>query len=257
MKKYKVIDVSEKQLEEMIKKEPDLIEDGLRYIDHQRKAGRGPLDVLFVDSGNALVISELKVIEDEGMLIQGIDYYDFVTSNIDGFARAYKDRKIDPMQNPRLFLIAPSFSIQLLNRCKWIDIPISLFTFQCIVLQDKPEEIIPVFIEVTVPSRRQPVEVYTKEDKLNYITDSKAKKIAKEFIEEIKKWDEKVSIDAIKYALSIKVAGRVLAYLEPRRKYFLISTYDTDDEWKSFTVKSEEDLKDVRIPVRSNYEKFK
>jgi len=68
MKKYKVIDISETQVEEMIRKAPNLIEEGLRYVDHQKRAGRGPLDVLFVDSGNALIVAELKVIEDDGIL---------------------------------------------------------------------------------------------------------------------------------------------------------------------------------------------
>ena len=61
MRKYKSVDISEKQLEEMVRQAPDLIEDGLRYIDHQKRTERGPLDVLFADSGNALVIAELKV----------------------------------------------------------------------------------------------------------------------------------------------------------------------------------------------------
>ncbi|KKM01404.1 hypothetical protein LCGC14_1794790, partial [marine sediment metagenome] len=42
-----------------------MIEDGLKYIDHQRNTDRGPLDVLFVDSGNALVVAELKINEDD------------------------------------------------------------------------------------------------------------------------------------------------------------------------------------------------
>jgi len=113
-----------------------------------RKTERGPLDVLFVDSGKALVVAELKVteddaMEDDAMLAQAIDYYDYITmtTNIEEFARAYRDKKIDPMQKPRLFLIAPSFSVSLLNRCKWVDIPISLFTFQCIALENGSERL--------------------------------------------------------------------------------------------------------------------
>ena len=114
-------------------------------------------------------------VEDDGMLFQGIDYYDFVASNIEGFARGYKDKKIDPSQKVRLFLIAPSFSIQLLNRCKWVDIPIFLFTFQCIAFEDKPKEIIPVYKELTIPSVPEIVEVYTIEENLSYITDKQVR----------------------------------------------------------------------------------
>ena len=69
--KYHIVDVSETDLEELIRQNPDNIEIGLRFVDHQRKAGRGPYDVLLVDSGKALVVGELKVTEDDSMLTQG------------------------------------------------------------------------------------------------------------------------------------------------------------------------------------------
>ncbi len=128
MKNYKTVEVSETQLEDLIRQAPHLIEEGLRYVDHQRMTDRGPLDVLMVDSGGALIIAELKVCEDEGMLIQGIDYYDWISRNIEGMSRAYKDFDINPTQTPRLLLIAPSVSINLLNRCRWVDIPWFAYT---------------------------------------------------------------------------------------------------------------------------------
>ena len=258
MRKYKAVDVSETQLEDMVRKAPDLIEEGLRYIDHQKRTARGPLDVLLADSGKALVVAELKVVEDDGMLVQGMDYYDYITNNIEGLARAYKDKKIDPMQKLRLFLIAPSFSISLLNRCKWIDIPISLFTIQCIAFEDNPKEIVPIFKEITIPSMPTKVEVYTLEQRLSYMTDNKVRKTVENLLSEIKEWDkDNILIEPTKYDISLKVSGRVFAYICPRRKHFMIYTYDTDGEWKGFPVKSDEDLKDVTILARSNYDKYK
>jgi hypothetical protein len=258
MRKYKVVEVSEKELEEMVRKGADLVEEGLEYIDHQKRTERGPLDVLFADSGHALVVAELKVTEDDGMLVQGLDYYDYIASNIEGFARAYKEKKVDPTQKPRLFLVAPGFSVSLLGRCKWIDIPLSFFTFQCLIFEDNPKEIVPVFKEVTIPSRIQPVEVYTIDQKLNYITDSKVREIAKKLLKEIQDWDkDNILIEPIKYAVSIKVSGRVIMYLEPRRQHFLVSTYDNTNNWKSFPIQEADDLDAVRILLKDNYEKFK
>ena len=37
-------------------------------------------------------------------------------------------------QQVRLFLIAPSFSQTLVNRCRWFDVPVSLFTYSCLKL---------------------------------------------------------------------------------------------------------------------------
>lgn len=218
----------------------------------------GLLDVLFVDSGNALVVAELKVTEDDMMLVQGIDYYDNITTNIEGFARAYKNKNIDPTQKTRLFLIAPSFSVSLLNRCKWIDIPISLFTFQSIAFEDKKKDIIMVFKEITIPSRLQPVEVYTIEQRLDYITDNKVKRNCKGFLKEIQEWDKNnIIIEALKYDISIKVSGKVFSYLGPRRKYFIIYTYNSENKWVSFPIQQPSDLEEVKILLKINYEKFK
>ena len=258
MRKYKVVDVSEKQLEEMVRKAPDLIEEELKYIDHQKRTDRGPLDVLFSDSGNALIVAELKVVEDDGMLVQGIDYYDYITSNIEGFARAYKDKKVDPTQKPRLFLIAPSFSVSLLNRCKWIDVPLSLFTFQCIAFEGDPKDIIPIFKEITIPSMPTKVEVYTLDQRLNYITDSKVRQTVEDFLKEIKEWDaDNILIEPTKYDISIKVSGRVFLYLGPRRKHFIIYTYGNENKWTGFPIQQDEDLEEVKILLKGNYEKFK
>lgn len=258
MKKYKKVEVSEKQLEELTRKSPDLIEDGLKYIDHQRQTDRGPLDILCVDSGNALVVAELKVIEDDGMLVQGIDYYDYISRNLEGFARAYKDNKIDPTQKLRLFLIAPSFSVTLINRCKWIDIPISLFIFQCISFADNLKEIIPVFKEITIPSTPKPVEVYTIDQRLDYITDLNIRKVAENLLKKIKEWDQgNILIEPLQSDISIKVSGKVFAYLGPRRKFFIIYTYDTENKWTGYPIHQVEDLEETKILLKNNYEKLK
>jgi hypothetical protein len=260
MKKYKPVDIQEKELEELIRRVPDYIEEDLKYVDHQKRTERGPLDVLFVDAGKSLVISELKVVEDDNMLTQGIDYYDYITRNLEGFTRAYKAKniKIDPTQQPRLFLVAPSFSVSLLNRCKWIDIPISLFSYQCIAFEDNPKEIVPIFNEVTIPSRPQTIEIYTIEQRLDYITDKTARKNVETLLDEIKNLDkEKVLIEPTKYDISIKVSGRVFAYICPRRQFYYIYTYDTDSEWKGFKIDSKEELNETLPLVIANFERFK
>lgn len=139
-----------------------------------------------------------------------------------------------------------------------MSIPVSLFTFQSLVFDDRPEEIIPVFKEVTIPSRPQPVEVYTLEQKLNYVTENTVRKTLEELLNDIQNWDrENILIEPIKYDISVKVSRSVLAYIGPRRKHFVVSTYDAEDEWKSFPITSDEDLKNIRTLLRSNYEKYK
>lgn len=257
MKEYKSIEVSEKQLEDLIRQGANLIEEGVRYIDHQRNTERGPLDVLMVDSGNALVVAELKIIEDDAMLVQGIDYYDYISKNIEGISRVYKDFRINPSQTVRLFLIAPSFSVSVLNRCKWIDIPISLFTYKCITFEDS-KEITVVFSEVMVPSTPKVVESYNLKDRLEYITSLDIRKIANDLIEEIKSWDTiNILVEPIKYDISAKVSGRVLAYICPRRKHFMIYTFDNEKKWVGFPIRQKEDLEIVKVLVKTNIDRLR
>lgn len=256
--KYSVVDVSETDLEELIRQNSDNIEPGLRFVDHQRKAGRGPYDVLMVDSGKALVVAELKVVEDDSMLTQGIDYYDYIASNIDGISHAYNKFNIDPSQEPRLLLIAPSFSISLINRCKWLSIPVSIFTFQCIGLEERKEEVIPVFKEMAIPTPPERVEIPTIEEHLSYITDAEARRRADQLLKQVKQWDiTRVATEAIKWDISLKIGGRVFGYLGPRRKHLVINTWDKNDEWKTHPIRNQEDMENVTKLLKHNFEAVK
>ena len=258
MRKYIVVDVSERQLEDLVRQAPDLIEAGLRFVDHQAFTTRGPLDVLLVDSGSALIVAELKVVEDDTMLVQGIDYYDYLLRNLDGFTRAYRSYDIDARQPPRLFLIAPSFSVTFLNRIKWIDIPIRLFTFQCIEFEDARGEVVPIYKEVTPPELPDPYTGgYTLDDRYGYITDLDIRSLAQHLVAEIQEWDaQRVFPEATKYDISIKLSGRVLALIGPRRKHFMVYTSDQEGKWTGYAVNSEADLEIVRPLLQANFKRF-
>lgn len=258
MRKYRVVEISEKELEDLVRQAPELIEAGLKFVDHQAFTTRGPLDVLLVDSGRALIVAELKAVEDDTMLVQGIDYYDYVLRNLDGFARAYQQHKIDTKQQPRLFLIAPSFSVTFLNRIKWIDIPISLFTFQCIEFEDAKGEVIPLYKEITAPELPDTYKGgYSLEDRYNYITDTKIRELAQKLVVEIQGWDsQRILVEATKYDISMKLSGRVFAYIGPRRKHFMVYTNDTEGKWTGYSVNSESDLETVKPLLRANFNKI-
>lgn len=251
MKKYTKADVSESELEDIIRQHAGMIEEGLVYVDHQKQTAGGRLDVLMVDSGRSLVVAELKVVQDDGMLLQGIDYYDYVSSHIEAFARLYQRHGIDPTQQVRLFLIAPSFSQTLVNRCKWMDLSISLFTFHCLRFEGE-DDLVPVFSEHAIPPPPAVVEVAHLDDHLEYITDPDVRAKAAALLDEIKNWKPgSISLDPIKYAISMKVGGRVFAYFSPRRKHYLLATYNADEEWTDYSIKDDEDLAKVKLIMRA------
>jgi hypothetical protein len=251
MAKYRKTDVSEQELEDLVRRHAEAIEDALVYLDHQRATPGGRLDVLMVDSGKSLVVAELKVVEDDGMLLQGLDYYDYVSTHREAFARLYRAHAPDPTQQVRLFLVAPSFSQTLINRCKWIDVPISLFTYSCLKFDDAAE-IVPVFTEQEIPSSPEPVEAHRQDDHLAYITDAGVRTRVAALLDDVKTWKTgRLAQDALKYAISMKVDGHVFAYLHPRRKHFIISTYNAENTWTDYPVHSDDDLQKVLPLMRS------
>lgn len=257
MEHYERKNISETELEDKIRQHPDLIEEGLVFIDRQKKTTRGPLDLLLLDSKKTLIVAELKIAEDDDMLMQALDYYDYISNHVDTVARIYQKHNIDVGQTPRLMLIAPSFSQLLINRCKWIteDIQISLYSFQYIEFNEGKKETVvymPVEIKPPVSIEKEPPSV---DEQINYIMSSEVKKIAKKILDEIQNWDTaNISISRKQWGASIKLSGGVIAYWEPRKTFIRVSTYDKDGKWVSSNISEEEEYKNVIEMVKSYYE---
>jgi len=241
MKDYSIVEINESTLEDLIRHYSSKIEEGLLYVDHQVETDRGRrLDVLLVDSGGALTVAELKVLEDDGMLLQGIDYYDYIVRHQESICRTYSNSRIQVTEQPRLMLIAPSFSAAFLERCKWISIPISLFTFKCMKM-DNEEEIFPVFTEIIRPGGpKQPVPKTSVEIVLDYITDCDIKTVAADLLADIDSWDsQNILLDPIQGWVSLKYRGKVFAYFAPRRKFFGFEIPNAEGNWPWITVHPE------------------
>jgi RecB family endonuclease NucS len=84
----------ERELESLVTKNPDQIEEGLVFLDHQLKAASKFIDVLCADQNGILVVLELKIGEDEGILTQALEYYDYVASNKDRLASMYHSKRV-------------------------------------------------------------------------------------------------------------------------------------------------------------------
>lgn len=256
-----VPELSESDLEFMIREQPHLIEPDLKWVASQRKAGRGPLDLLLIDSGNALVVAELKAARSDEMLFQALDYFDHVYSNLERLALAYKVKgfKIDPYQEPRIMLIAPDFSHSLINRCKWLKSKIDLYRFRYLTVKKEGNELGKLidFIPVEIPPIPEREEVHTIPKILDYITSTDPRKTANDFLDEIKKW-EGVKVDPVKGALSIKIKKDVFTYLYPTRDSFHINGYLSGHKWQHLTtVKSHEDLKEAISAAKQAYENIR
>jgi hypothetical protein len=117
----------ERELEALVIKDPDAVEDGLIYLCHQRHMNGKFIDVLGVDKDGVLVVIELKVGEDDEMLLQALEYYDYVFSNRDRLANEYeKKAKIVIQEDPRIILVASGFSDRLKRAARHFEPNVSL-----------------------------------------------------------------------------------------------------------------------------------
>ncbi|MEM3153540.1 MAG: endonuclease NucS [Candidatus Bathyarchaeia archaeon] len=102
---------SRQELEQMIVNEINLVEKGLTVICSNVPINeKTTLDVLCHDSNGQLVILQLNVEEDDAMLLQGLQSFDYVDKFKSFLKATYNKHKIDDKEKPRLILIAPSFS---------------------------------------------------------------------------------------------------------------------------------------------------
>ena len=123
----------ERELEALVLKDPESVEDGLTCLTHQRRANGKYIDVLAADGDGVLVVIELKVGEDDGMLLQVLEYYDYVSSNRDRLAKEYeKLEKVVEEEDLRVILVASSFSERLERAVRHFKPDISLREYSCL-----------------------------------------------------------------------------------------------------------------------------
>lgn len=129
---------SNQELQQMITDDVNKVEKDLTLICNNVPINdRTTLDVLCHDGNGQLVIVQLSVNEDDLMLLQGIQSLDYVNKFKSFLKATYNKHKIDEKENPRLILIAPSFSDALRLAVKSIKgIRIDLYEWEYLKLGD-------------------------------------------------------------------------------------------------------------------------
>jgi len=234
---------SESELEQLLSECPAAIGEGLHILERQVPAGRGFIDILAVDadSDNALVVIELKKESDDRVLTQGLEYYDFVRDNIERFAQIYSDHKINAHVEPRLLLIAGSFSPPVLAAARYVDVPLTLYTYTYLSLGDKQGLYL---VEVDVPPRRDlKARRLSVGEHVAYITDNVANQACQQVIDWLKQLDPaNIKIRGLKYRISVKHKGnKNFVDIHTRRGYFYIGWRP---DWKGQKIASLDDFTD-------------
>lgn len=213
---------SESELEQMLIENPDAIEEGLRILENQVPASRGFIDLLAVDTDGTLVIVELKKESDDRILTQALEYYDFARDNSERFAQIYSDYKIKAHVEPRLFLIANTYSATVLAAARYTNVPLTLYTYAYLGMGDMRGLYL---TEVSVPPPREfGRERKSVEQHVAYITDGTANQACRHVLDWLSSLDpNQIRAHGLKYRISVKYRGNNFVDIHTRRSYFRMS----------------------------------
>jgi len=107
---------NERELEEIVAKETESIEKGLTIIGNQIPINaHTKLDVLCHDENGQLVVFKLSTSEDDMMLFEGLKALNHLDTTKEMLKFYYQNFKISDKEPPRLILLAPNFSKNLLT----------------------------------------------------------------------------------------------------------------------------------------------
>jgi hypothetical protein len=116
--------VTRDQLATMLWEAACALEEGLRAIDACIPCPPcGEIDFLALDRTNQLTIIDFDTTPNDGLLLRGIGHFDWIVRNIANVRRMYAGRAINFSVPPRLFLLAPQFSLLLRSVTRHIGRP--------------------------------------------------------------------------------------------------------------------------------------
>lgn len=235
----------ERELEILLKNDPEQIEKGLSVIGNQIKTppSENRIDLLCVDSQNLLTIVEIKLDSDDHQMEQAIIYFDWALANLDWIKNSYRRYRIEN-EKPRIILIAKKFSHSVITLAKYFnDITrVNLYTYIPLKVGDKKQI---VCNEYPLPSTPELLErPKTIPQLISYITNSKVRNECEKSLERLKELD--LEPRPIKYEIVFKYRGRNVCSIVPRREYFLIYYLSQSGEWRpSEKIINLEDLENV------------
>jgi len=147
---------NERELEGIVVKEIESIERGLTIIGNQIPINsHTKLDVLCHDENGQLVIFKLSTSEDDMMLFEGLRALNNLNTVKHMLKFYYQNFKINDAEPPRLILLAPSFSKNLLTIANHISgIRIDLYEWEYLKFGDsRGLRIKPIFLSKTTEEK--------------------------------------------------------------------------------------------------------
>lgn len=218
----------EKELHSIIEKEIDALEEGLVLLKYEFGLVKGTPDFLCVDSGGRLVIIEVKLQEDENILLQALRYYIEIDKERYAIAKMFSDKNVDPEEHPRILLVAEKFSDDLRRLSALVVPEIELYEYTVLCTPNGKQGI--CYRSVSLPKIEEiPTKPPTIDELKDYITKEPLKPLFDKLIEEVKNIGKGIEEYATQGYVGFKYKGRQIAWLGPQRKSFDVGAVIIDE----------------------------
>lgn len=236
------------ELQPLIEKRLDAIEDGLRPVVGQLPVGpAGRPDILAVGADGGLALIELKAVEaDVDAILQILRYYDWLSRNVALVARPFPDFR--PDQGIRSILIAPEFSSDLQLLSSYLQESLQLSLWQCQPLKDVESGQFDVLLrEIGIsPAHTKQPQFRSFEDIVGYITDEQVRKGFTRVVDELRGLPTIMQLESGgRWRSIVFIANDVpIAYLQTRQKFFrcwVPPGSPTEDKWPVYRCSNYEE----------------
>jgi hypothetical protein len=245
---------SEGHLEDLLSSDPTNIEPGMRLLARQWNTRRGPLDMLLLDQDGRVVVAELKLDEDDEMLMQGLDYLAWVNENLDSVALAFPKSEVAVKKSPRLILIARGFSDLLRARARYLkeDMQPTLLAYRAIQHAEEPLVVLQEIQVGDLPRARPgpPRETEHRE----YLVGDELRALWDKATELFKSLSSEVMPSPTNTYLGFKHRGHIIGSLYSCKRHFWVLYYSRRGEWGwHLKISKEEDFKQLAEEVGEDY----
>lgn len=232
----------ERELEEILAKDPSIIEEGLSSLAKQYSTPIGTIDLLCVDSEGSLVVIELKKELSDAMLFQSLRYYAWVEKTRPGFS-GEAGSKVNIEKPAKIILIAPSFSEALKEVVGYLQrvFQIDLLVYKTLQVNKNNYGIFCQKVEIPLPPKVTPLPTVKRH--LDRLQSDEMRQLCKDAISWLK--SHGLSVDPVQSYISFKEGGLLRAYIStPTAGYFNIY-YLSEGETRRIVINNSKDLEEA------------
>ncbi len=246
----------EREREAIICSDPQCIESGFTVLGKQVATGIGRIDVLGLTAEKALAVVELKVVEDDAMLMQAFDYYIWVSENRTSLDGLYQDAGPDPELGPQILLVAPSFSERTRRRATYLNEYITsvvLYAYQAVQI-GKTKRVV-LMEHPLAPMRKPPVPPRAADSFVDYIQEESAKKALVSFRNYCKKFLKMGAEESPTQSyLGYKLNQQLFGWVSVRRNRFDVGYRTPSGEWDSMRIEDVSKLDELKKAVAESFD---